>query len=59
VELVERGTARRVVLTRHDGGRERLPVPLTGGSLVGPGRDPDLDDKVDLIRRWWVDHRPT
>ena len=57
VEVRERGTARRVVLVRADG-TVRLPVPLTGGSLVGPGPDPGLDGKVDLIRRWWVARRP-
>jgi hypothetical protein len=56
VEVRERGTARRVVLT-GPGGRTVLPVPLTGGSLVGPGADPELDHKVDVIRQWWEEHR--
>jgi hypothetical protein len=56
VEVRERGTARRVVLVRSDD-RAVLPVPLTGGSLIGPGPDPALDEKVDLIRRWWGEHR--
>ena len=56
VEVRERGTARRVVLLGSDG-RSMLPVPLTGGSLVGPGADPELDDKVDVIRRWWDERR--
>jgi len=33
-----------------------LPVPLTGGSLLGPGPDPELDHKVEVIRRWWQEH---
>ncbi len=57
VEVRERGAARRVLLVRADG-RLRLPVPLTGGSLIGPGPDPDLDSKVELIHRWWVAHQP-
>jgi hypothetical protein len=56
VEIRERGTARRVLLTGPDG-RSVLPVPLTGGSLIGPGSDPGLDDKVEVIRRWWAEHR--
>jgi hypothetical protein len=52
VEVRERGTARRVVVT-HGGGRLVLPVPLTGGSLIGPGPDPSLDEKVEMVRRWW------
>jgi hypothetical protein len=56
VEVRERGVARRVVL--HAGSRRRvLPVPLTGGSLLGPGADPDLDEKVELIRQWWADQQ--
>ncbi len=57
VELVEQGTARRVVLQPVDPTgrrRRRLPVPLTGGSLLGPGVDGDLDGKVDLIRGRWA-----
>ena len=50
----ERGLARRIVV--HSGRRRRvLPVPLTGGSILGPGADPGLDDKLALIRRWWQD----
>ena len=56
VEVRERGTARRIVLV-GPGGRSVLPVPLTGGSLVGPGLDPGLDEKVELIRRWWDERR--
>ncbi len=52
VDIRERGVARRVVV-HHHGRRTVLPVPLTGGSLLGPGADPALDHKVDLIRRWW------
>ena len=48
--------ARRVVL--RSGRRTRvLPVPLTGGSILGPGADPGLDEKLELIRRWWLEHR--
>ncbi len=57
VEVRERGVARRVVLATSSR-RIRLPVPLTGGSLIGPGPDPDLDAKVELIRRWWSTPRP-
>jgi hypothetical protein len=57
VEVRDRGMARQVLLVRADD-RLRLPVPLTGGSLLGPGPDPDLDTKVDLIHRWWVAHQP-
>ncbi len=39
----------------HGSGRTVLPVPLTGGSLLGPGADPGLDDKVELIRQWWLE----
>jgi hypothetical protein len=56
IEVRERGTARRVVLA-GPGGRMVLPVPLTGGSLVGPGPDPALDEKVEIIRRWWGERR--
>jgi hypothetical protein len=56
VEIQERGTARRVVLVGADR-RSRLPVPLTGGSLVGPGPDAELDHKVELIRRAWEGRR--
>ena len=56
VEIRERGTARRVVVV-GSAGRTVLPVPLTGGSLVGPGPDPALDEKVELIRRWWGGRR--
>ena len=52
IGIRERGTARRVVVA-HRGGRTVLPVPLTGGSLLGPGPDPELEHKVDLIRGWW------
>jgi hypothetical protein len=52
IDLRERGTARRVVV-RHGGRHTVLPVPLTGGSLLGPGADPALDHKVDLLRGWW------
>ena len=57
VEVRERGVARRVVVVASSH-RVRLPVPLTGGSLIGPGADPELDAKVELIRRWWSTHRP-
>jgi hypothetical protein len=56
VVVRERGTGRRVVVV-HDRGRSVLPVPLTGGSLVGPGPDPRLDEKVELVRRWWRDEQ--
>ena len=61
VEVRERGTARRVLLVHGPGragrgGRALLPVPLTGGSLLGPGPDPELDHKVEVIRRWWQEH---
>ncbi|HVN51504.1 MAG TPA: hypothetical protein VMT43_08735 [Acidimicrobiales bacterium] len=56
VEVRERGIARRVLLVGSRG-RTVLPVPLTGGSLIGPGPDPELDDKVDVIRRWWEERR--
>jgi hypothetical protein len=52
IELRERGTARRVVLHRGEQ-HAVLPVPLTGGSLIGPGADPELDHKVEVIRRRW------
>jgi hypothetical protein len=52
IELRERGIARRVVV-RHGGGHTVLPVPLTGGSLLGPGPDPELEHKVELLRGWW------
>ena len=55
VEVRDRGVGRRVLLVRAED-RLRLPVPLTGGSLLGPGPDPDLDTKVALIHRWWVAH---
>ena len=56
VDRRDRGVARRVVV--RAGGRTRvLPVPLTGGSILGPGRDPGLDEKLELIRRWWAEHR--
>lgn len=56
VDERERGLARRVVL--RSGRRHRvLPVPLTGGSILGPGADPGLDEKLELIRRWWLEHR--
>jgi hypothetical protein len=58
VEVRERGTARRIVLVTS-GGRTVLPVPLTGGSLVGPGLDPALDEKVEIVRRWWGERRPS
>jgi hypothetical protein len=50
----DRGLSRRVAI--HVGRRTRvLPVPLTGGSILGPGPDPGLDEKLDLIRRWWLE----
>jgi hypothetical protein len=55
VEIRERGTARRAVL-HHGDGHLVLPVPLTGGSLVGPGPDPGLDHKVELIEEAWQRH---
>jgi hypothetical protein len=56
VDERDRGLSRRVVL--RVGSRTRvLPVPLTGGSILGPGADPGLDEKLELIRRWWVDRR--
>ncbi|MGZ4710031.1 MAG: hypothetical protein ACXWBN_14950, partial [Acidimicrobiales bacterium] len=58
VDIRERGVARRVVV-RAGGRRTVLPVPLTGGSLLGPGADPALDHKVDLIRRWWQEPSPS
>jgi len=54
VDIRERGIARRVVV-HHGGRRTVLPVPLTGGSLLGPGADPALDHKVELLRGWWRD----
>jgi len=54
IDVRERGVARRVVV-HHEGGRTVLPVPLTGGSLLGPGPDPALDHKVDLLRGWWYE----
>lgn len=52
LDIRERGTARRIVV--HHGGRHTvLPVPLTGGSLLGPGPDPALDHKLELLRGWW------
>jgi hypothetical protein len=57
LEVRARGDARRIVVS-DDLGRTTLPVPLTGGSLLGPGLDPDLDGKVDLIRQRWVARRP-
>jgi hypothetical protein len=51
-----RGLARRVALRSSRGSRV-LPVPLTGGSILGPGIDPGLDEKLELIRRWWLEHR--
>ncbi len=50
VEIRERGTARRAVLHRGDD-HTVLPVPLTGGSLIGPGPDPGLDEKVEILRK--------
>jgi hypothetical protein len=55
ITVRERGTARRVVL-HHDGHRTVLPVPLTGGSILGPGADPALDHKVEMLRQWWQPH---
>lgn len=56
VVIRERGVGRRVVV--HAAGRRRvLPVPLTGGSILSPGPDPDLDHKVELIRAWWRERR--
>jgi hypothetical protein len=52
IDVRERGVSRRVVV-HHRGHRTVLPVPLTGGSLLGPGADPALDHKVDLMRGWW------
>jgi hypothetical protein len=52
IEVRERGTARRAVVHRGEA-RTVLPVPLTGGSLIGPGPDPDLDTKVAAIRQRW------
>ena len=47
--------SRRVVV--HHGGRHTvLPVPLTGGSLLGPTHDPALDHKVELLEDWWREH---
>jgi hypothetical protein len=51
-----RGLARRVALRSGRNSRV-LPVPLTGGSILGPGIDPGLDEKLELIRRWWLEHR--
>ena len=52
IDVRERGVSRRVVV--HHGGRHTvLPVPLTGGSLLGPGPDPALDHKVELLQEWW------
>ena len=56
VDIRERGTARRVLLHTAEG-RTVLPVPLTGGSILGPGADPDLDHKVELISGWWRERR--
>jgi len=58
IEIRERGVARRVVV-HHGGGHTVLPVPLTGGSLLGPGPDPALDHKVDLLRGWWQERSPS
>jgi hypothetical protein len=56
VVIRERGVGRRVVV--HAAGRRRvLPVPFTGGSILSPGADPDLDHKVELIRGWWLERR--
>jgi len=52
IDIRERGVARRVVV-HHGTRRTVLPVPLTGGSLLGPGSDPALDHKVELLRGWW------
>jgi len=52
IDIRERGESRRVVV--HANGRPVvLPVPLTGGSLLSPGIDRDLDDKVEILRGWW------
>ena len=55
ISVRERGMARRVVL-HHDGRRSVLPVPLTGGSILSPGVDPALDEKVALLCQWWQGH---
>jgi len=56
IDRRDRGTSRRIVV--RVGGRTRvLPVPVTGGSILGAGRDPGLDEKLELIRRWWAERR--
>ena len=56
VDERDRGLSRRITI--RSGRRTRvLPVPLTGGSILGPGPDPGLDEKLDLIRRWWLERR--
>ncbi|WP_405873486.1 PH domain-containing protein [Streptomyces sp. NBC_00005] len=52
--LGRRGTITRIRVTRSDGRPLMLPVPFSSGTIA---MDPDLHDKVALMRREWKKHR--
>ncbi|MFD8819016.1 PH domain-containing protein [Streptomyces sp. NPDC059627] len=49
------GTITQIGVTRMDGKMFLLPIPYSSAVML---EDPDLDDKLELMRREWRRHRP-